>query len=259
MPFTFSHPAASVPLTRRGLVLSALVVGSMAPDFGYFFRFLPPSHFSHTLYGMFLCCIPTGLAVLWLFHTLLKRPALSLLPMSHQRRLIDVASGFSFGPLRRFALIVVSLALGALTHIAWDSFTHPHGWVVQRVPVLSLTIIETAQGSLRVYKVLQHGSTLVGAVLLWRWYVRWYRQAPPQLALPSSVFTTSTRLISVVSMGLGAVVVAVVYAFLAASSVSDLDSLRQFVGRTVVVSVSVLFVEFIVFSALWHLRELRVP
>src|SRR5215467_12574272 len=36
VPFTFSHPAAVLPLARRGLVFSALVVGSMAPDFPYF-------------------------------------------------------------------------------------------------------------------------------------------------------------------------------------------------------------------------------
>jgi len=33
MPFTFAHPAAAVPLAQFRLPLSALVVGSMAPDF----------------------------------------------------------------------------------------------------------------------------------------------------------------------------------------------------------------------------------
>ncbi len=36
MPWTVSHPAAAAPFARWGLVLSALVVGSMAPDFVYF-------------------------------------------------------------------------------------------------------------------------------------------------------------------------------------------------------------------------------
>ena len=48
MPFTLSHPAAVVPLTRRGLVLSALVVGSMTIDiaelliFSAFWQILTP-------------------------------------------------------------------------------------------------------------------------------------------------------------------------------------------------------------------------
>ncbi|MSQ59664.1 MAG: DUF4184 family protein [Betaproteobacteria bacterium] len=39
MPFTIAHPAAALPLLRplRGFgVLSALVIGSMTPDFPYF-------------------------------------------------------------------------------------------------------------------------------------------------------------------------------------------------------------------------------
>jgi hypothetical protein len=42
VPFTLAHPAAAVPLLRplgrRGL-LSALVIGSMAPDLWYFVPF----------------------------------------------------------------------------------------------------------------------------------------------------------------------------------------------------------------------------
>ena len=37
MPFTVSHAAAVLPLQRLGLPLTALMIGSMAPDFGYFF------------------------------------------------------------------------------------------------------------------------------------------------------------------------------------------------------------------------------
>lgn len=36
MPFTGSHPAAVLPLLRWGLIPSALVIGSMSPDLGYF-------------------------------------------------------------------------------------------------------------------------------------------------------------------------------------------------------------------------------
>ena len=256
MPFTLSHPAASVPLARHGLVLSALVVGSMAPDFAYF-TFLPVSHFSHSLPGLLLFCVPSGLAVLWVFHKLLKRPMLSLLPPSHQRRLTAATNDFSFGPWRRLALIVASLVLGALTHVVWDAFTHPYGWAVERVSALSRPLIETPHGALRMYKVLQHGSTLVGAILLCYGYVRWYRQAPASPATPSSLLPPAARQGSVVVMGLGAAAVALVYGLLGASPLSDFEAVRQFVGRTVVAGLAVLFVEGIVFSAFWYLWEQR--
>ncbi len=64
MPFTLAHPAAAAPLRRFGLVLSALVVGSMAPDFPYFLPGLPQDKFGHTLAGVFWFCVPAGLAVL---------------------------------------------------------------------------------------------------------------------------------------------------------------------------------------------------
>ena len=50
MPLMFAHPVAVLPLTKRGLVLSALV-GSMALDFEYFLRFSTRYSHGHTLPG----------------------------------------------------------------------------------------------------------------------------------------------------------------------------------------------------------------
>lgn len=258
MPFTFSHPAACVPLARRGLVLSALVAGSLAPDFPYFLPFLPGSHLSHSPVGVLVYCIPVGLAALWLFHTFLKHPALSLLPVSHHRRLTAAACGFSFGPPQRFALILLSLAFGALTHILWDSFTHFDGWVVQRIPLLSASLIVTDLAALRLYKLLQHGSTLVGAALLVYWYTRWYRQMPGPVAEPSPTISLGAKPVGVALMILGAVLAALVYAYTAQPSLSDFETFRQFLRLFVVGGVSVLFIEFVVFSAFWHLTRFRV-
>ncbi|SEF46838.1 protein of unknown function [Flavobacterium urumqiense] len=39
MPFTFSHPAIILPfLKNKKLSATALIIGSMSPDFEYFFR-----------------------------------------------------------------------------------------------------------------------------------------------------------------------------------------------------------------------------
>ena len=42
MPFTVSHAAVAAPLARRGLIFSALVVGSIAPDSAWKVHMTPP-------------------------------------------------------------------------------------------------------------------------------------------------------------------------------------------------------------------------
>src|SRR4051812_45256762 len=113
MPFTLAHPAAVIPLARKRLVLSALVAGSKAPDFGKIFTLSPKNGFGHTWAGIFWFCIPTGLLALVLYHGLLKRPLLSLLPLSHQQRLFPWLDRFSFRPAGQFLWIVLSMVIGA--------------------------------------------------------------------------------------------------------------------------------------------------
>src|SRR5687767_11344334 len=63
MPFTPAHIIAVVPLRRR-LPLLALAIGSMVPDFGYFFPWGPYFYVSaHTIPRSLTFCLPVGLAV----------------------------------------------------------------------------------------------------------------------------------------------------------------------------------------------------
>jgi hypothetical protein len=257
MPFTLAHPAAAVPLAKYRLPLSALVVGSMAPDFPYFIHLSTSHQYGHTLPGILLFCVPAGLVALWLFHTVLKLPLLSLLPASHQARLGPVANTFRFRPSRQFFLIVSALLLGAFTHVAWDSFTHAGGWAVQQIPVLRLPVIQTSRGALSVFKILQHGSTLLGTALLAVWYFRWLKHASEQevrlpVHLPQHL---KTRLICFLL--LSAVLCAGIYSYWATSSSGGESGLQPFVRNLVVASVGFLFAELIVFSGIWHLKAAR--
>lgn len=61
MPFTFSHPGAVLPLNflpKKYFSMTALVIGSMAPDFEYFFRMRAQSYYSHRWSGMFWFDLP---------------------------------------------------------------------------------------------------------------------------------------------------------------------------------------------------------
>ena len=64
MPFTVSHAAAALPFRRARLVTSALVVGTMAPDFEYFLPLKTHDTFGHTFPGILVLTLPVALLVL---------------------------------------------------------------------------------------------------------------------------------------------------------------------------------------------------
>jgi hypothetical protein len=199
MPSPIAHPAASVPFAKAGLVFSALVIGSISPDFGYFVP-LPISFFMYTTPGLFLFDVPVGLVFLWLFHTLVKWPVLSLLPESLQRRLFKPAQGFSFGPPKHFGLNLLSLLVGSATHVVWDSFTHDYGWTVEHFALLSIPI-----GGIPLYTILQNLSTILGTGILICWFIKWLPTAQQSEQLPaqfSGVIRKIFFALTVVAIGL---------------------------------------------------------
>jgi hypothetical protein len=126
MPWTFAHPAAILPLRNIGgvrLPLAALVVGSLAPDFGYYVGQFELATFAHTWLGLLLLCLPSGVLVLSLF-AVVQSDLIRLLPQPHRGALLLRQSGLGAGS--RFGKLlgaVAGLLLGALTHVLWDSFT----------------------------------------------------------------------------------------------------------------------------------------
>ena len=64
MPFTFSHPAIILPLLKLGknkVSATALIAGSMAPDFEYFINFQMKQIHGHTAAGMFYYDFPLAI------------------------------------------------------------------------------------------------------------------------------------------------------------------------------------------------------
>lgn len=54
MPFTLAHPAAVVFFKNKKFNLTALILGSMAPDFIYFLNFRPYGNLGHQILGFFI-------------------------------------------------------------------------------------------------------------------------------------------------------------------------------------------------------------
>ncbi len=159
MPFTFSHAAAVLPFQKSKLFskfLPLLVIGSMSPDFEYFLTFKFIDTHGHSLWGILYFCIPTSLVVFYIYEYVM-RPKLATFFLRETCP--------PYNPLRDVPTLVfglVAIAIGAFSHIAWDSFTHPGGWVVNQYPILFTKTF----AAIPLYDMLQQISTLVGGVIV---------------------------------------------------------------------------------------------
>lgn len=128
VPFTFSHPAAVLPLAflpGKWTSVTALVIGSITPDFEYFLRLEQYSIYSHTWRGVFWFDLPLALLLVYLFNSLVKKECIEHLPLFLNRRFSRFESAArNLNSLKDFAIVVISLLIGITSHIIWDKLTH---------------------------------------------------------------------------------------------------------------------------------------
>jgi hypothetical protein len=144
MPFTPSHAVVALPFVRTRLVPAAIAVGAMTPDLPLFLRGMWPDY--SMTHDPAWVIVTSGLAlVLFLLWRCVLRPAVrELSPRTIAERLpMRWDAGFRAG-LREslgggwvaLVWLIVSLAFGVLTHIAWDLFTHEGRLGVELMPAL---------------------------------------------------------------------------------------------------------------------------
>jgi hypothetical protein len=256
MPFTLAHPIAVIPIARwlRGrVVVSALVIGSMAPDLWNLFPSLATREEAHSLAGLFLHVLPLGLLCYVVFHLLLARPLVGLLPSALRGRLapfLDVRTRMRSGPL---ACAVFSLILGALTHIVWDSVTHPGAHTVDALGILQRTWLRVGHVSFSGYRVLQIASTLGGMVGLALWIWRWWQSGLASSPDPDAASLDPVRVATLAGIaGIG-------FGFALHASLEDLDLRSPFLGgmeplhSAAVGGLEGLLLGMVAFSVAWHL------
>ncbi|MES2545491.1 MAG: DUF4184 family protein [Bacteroidota bacterium] len=163
MPFTFSHPAIVLPLLKKyKLSATGLIIGSMSPDFEYFIRMKVQSNISHTLLGLILFNIPAGFLVALLVHEIIKKPLIENLPSFFQDRLVILKNINWIDYLKfNFGYVIISILIGAFSHIFWDGFTHESGYLAEKIPFLQNEIMK-----IPFYKILQHLSSLIGMIFI---------------------------------------------------------------------------------------------
>ena len=169
MPFTFSHPAIVLPLTylpKKCFSLTGLIIGSLIPDFEYFLRMKVKSNYSHTLDGLFWFDLSLGLLLAFVFHNIVRNSLFDNLPKFFKSRFY-VFKQFHWNSYfkKNWLVVLISILIGASSHVLWDSFTHEHGYFVQTIPTLTNTI-DLFGRQILFLKILQHSSTIIGGLVI---------------------------------------------------------------------------------------------
>jgi hypothetical protein len=169
MPFTLSHPAAVLPFARllaRWSILSAVVIGSMVPDFGRFLPWQPARFETHSADALLTFCLPVGLATYWLFQWLIKRPLIELLPPGAYARWRDSIPPAQVSSLKQWAIAACGVLFGAVTHLVWDAFTHEGARGVRMFPALEEPMIEFGGHRLIGAHLLQDANSVAGLLMV---------------------------------------------------------------------------------------------
>ena len=210
MPLIFAHPAAVIPLAKplgRHASLSALVIGSMCPDFPYLLPLGVVRMHTHDPLALLWFCLPVGLVAYGLFHVLLAPVCARLLP----RQIASSLPPASFlGRLPKSNLVAVLLCLmtGAFSHLLVDSATHRDGHIVALLPFLQLYVGQFAGSKFYVFKILQHVLGIIGIGMIAIWIKDWMRRTPPSsnadsFRLPRAVRIAGLCLLIAVPIGAG--------------------------------------------------------
>jgi len=188
LPFTYlSHQAPVLAVKMRWPAFfdgTAMVAGSMAPDWAYALSDTPLAFDGHSIGGVVAFCVPAAVAAAWVLRRVAPVlfayvPSAARLPLRQLRALVD----------RRPPLVVTvaSALVGAVSHVGWDLFTHPARWGPQHIAWLRSPSPSLLGRTVTWASALQYaghvGGALVAVYLLSRIltsgsFRRWYGIAP---------------------------------------------------------------------------------
>jgi Domain of unknown function (DUF4184) len=174
VPFTLAHPAAVLPLRGLRYLRSApLIVGTLVPDLPDYVpvRVLHrlPLPDTHSFAASFTTDLLLGYLVLFGIFVL-RAPLTALLTARGRALCLQALEPFRGRP-REWLFAALAIVIGIWTHLAWDSFTHSGGWMVERFAWLSAPVtIGSYTG--QVCHALQYLSSVFGLIVVAVWYRR---------------------------------------------------------------------------------------
>lgn len=239
---------------------SALVAGAVAPDLLYvgpLYRFATMHingnltlTLTHKFSSAFWLDPLLALLILLVFHLVVKRPLEALAPPALASRLPSERSGIP-GLVQLF-WIVVSVIIGAFTHVLWDSFTHGDGYFVRHWSFLSTSITPTWD----VNRVLQYLSSVGGVLAICIWLYFWWRRTNAGPIEPQRYLPTSARYAVLGAIALLGVAAAVIMAARADRTFGGETVLREALTGLATGAILALTGYVLVWQAL-RLRHLR--
>lgn len=257
MPYPIAHPAAVIalhPLLGAHGVASALVIGSIVPDLWPLIPGLERPQ-SHSLGAILWFCLPLGVVLYLAYHLIIKRPLFDLLPDWAAARLGGLMEPGRSLPRQGWAAISLSLALGALTHVAWDALTHADGAVVEAFPIFKTMLLDGGRYRLALYQVLQHGSTLLGALFVLWWCWRWMQRAPRRQVARTGRVTPRQRAWLLIALP-GAAIGGALLSFLErAEPITSIEVLRMLVRAAATGGVAAFVLALLAYGIVWSLHR----
>jgi hypothetical protein len=193
MPFTVSHAVVALPFLRTPLVPAAIAIGAMTPDLPLFLRGIVPSYaVTHDL-AWLPVTIVMAFVLLLVWRCVLRPATRELTPGIVADRLPEEWDAGSRAAVREtlgggvvgILWLVLSLALGVVTHVAWDFFTHEG-----RAGDALFPALEQQWGPLLGVKWLQYGSGvfgLAGLAVFGLWWLSRRTPRPVARVLPDAV------------------------------------------------------------------------
>jgi hypothetical protein len=171
MPFTFAHPAIFIPFgskTKIRLSTTALIVGSMIPDFEFFLKMRTGENIGHHWYGVLLFDIPLAIISCYVFHNLLRNMMIDQSPPWLYRR-FNIWKEFDWNNYakKNYITVLLSIILGIMSHLFLDAFTHEDGFFVEQIIFLKSEVIFFGIRT-TVYMLLQVSESLAGLYLVYR-------------------------------------------------------------------------------------------
>jgi hypothetical protein len=151
---------------------------------------------------------------------------------------------------------VVSVLVGASTHLVWDSFTHASGAAVGALSVLQARIPVAGFYHPHLYKVLQHASSLLGVAVLAFMAVRWYVRTPIGPADDSRVVPLRLKALMLATLLFPSAAVALgTIAMRVGAEGGTSRVLRQSLGHAAVAAGTVLLMSFILTALVWRIGD----
>jgi hypothetical protein len=228
----------------------------MVPDLGYYVGRFDLASAAHTPLGLLTVCLPSGLVLVALLR-IGHRPVALLIPQPHRGALLSLPPAPALTTLATMLRVSLSVALGAATHILWDSFTHESGYMVSHSSLLRLPVFSMIGQEFHLYNMLQHASTLLGVTVLVLVYVRWLRVAKERSS-DQAVGDEAWRYILLASLGLVSLATAGFLLYAGSSDMTGEAGVSRLLFR-LVVDTTAIFAVLLTASAVLLASMTRFP